>query len=454
MRGSQVSSGAHQKESHVSAPPIVSAEPVSSAGESRGKAWGFTGLLMFLYIVNWADKAVLGLVAQPLAEELGLSASQIGLIGSAFFVAFTVGNLAAGLLNRWMALKWSLAVLAAGWSFAMLPVPFAAGFTVLLLSRMLLGFLEGPSSPIVHTALYSWHPREKRGVPSACITASASLAKIAVAPALALVVAAFGWRAAFFVLAAAGLVWLLVWLPTWTPGPYGEDKASRPAGTSDEPSVPWAKVLLSPTFLGSALAAMVMYALVTVVLTWLPSYFELGLGYSRVQAGAMFGFPSIASLVAMFALTLISDRLIARGATSRTLRGIVPSVGLLACGISMALLPMIGTPALAVALVSIGYSFGSAIFPLFNAALSEIVPPRQLAGMLGVYMAVMALGGIYGPYLTGVIVDNAGSPAAGYAQAFQILGVMAIVGGLAALLWVNPERDKVRLRGVHVAAKG
>ncbi|QYN40703.1 MFS transporter [Pseudonocardia sp. DSM 110487] len=409
---------------------------------------------MFLYIVNWADKAVLGLVAQPLAEELGLSASQIGLIGSAFFVAFTVGNLAAGLLNRWMALKWSLGLLAVGWSFAMLPVPFAAGFTVLLLSRMLLGFLEGPSSPIVHTALYSWHPREKRGLPSACITASASLAKIAVAPALALVVAAFGWRAAFFVLAAAGLVWLLVWLPSWTPGPYGEDKASRPAGTSEEPSVPWAKVLLSPTFLGSALAAMVMYALVTVVLTWLPSYFELGLGYSRVQAGAMFGFPSIASLVAMFALSLISDRLIARGATSRTLRGIVPSVGLLACGLSMALLPLIGTPALAVAVVSIGYSFGSSIFPLFNAALSEIVPPRQLAGMLGVYMAVMALGGIYGPYLTGLIVDNAASPAAGYTQAFQILGVMAIVGGVAALLWVNPERDKVRLRGVHVATKG
>jgi MFS family permease len=435
----------------VSATTVLGTEPVSSAGESRAKAWGFTGLLMFLYVVNWGDKAVFGLVAQPLAEELHLSASQIGLIGSAFFVAFTVGNLVAGLLNRWMALKWSLALLAVGWSFAMLPVPFAAGFTLLLLSRMLLGFLEGPSSPIVHTALYSWHPREKRGVPSACITASASLAKIAVAPALALVVAAFGWRAAFFVLAIVGIAWLVIWLPTWSPGPYGEDKATRQAGASDEPSVPWAKVMLSPTFVGSALAAMVMYALVTVVLTWLPSYFELGLGYSRVQAGAMFGFPSIASLVAMFALSLISDRLIARGATSRTLRGIVPSVGLLVCGVSMALLPAIGTPAVAVAVVSIGYSFGAAIFPLFNAALSEIVPPRQLAGMLGVYMAVMALGGIYGPYLTGVVVDNAANPAAGYAQAFQILGVMALVGGLAALFWVNPERDKARLRGIHVS---
>lgn len=37
---------------------------------------------MLLYIVNWADKAVYGLVAQPLAEELGLTSSQIGFIGA------------------------------------------------------------------------------------------------------------------------------------------------------------------------------------------------------------------------------------------------------------------------------------------------------------------------------------------------------------------------------------
>ncbi|WP_211259801.1 MFS transporter [Streptomyces violens] len=427
--------------------PGTRAAPAPSAGESRAKAWGFTGLLMLLYIVNWADKAVFGLVAQPLAEELHLNSSQIGLIGSSFFLTFTVGNLVAGLLNRWTALKWSLALLAVGWSIAMLPLVVSATFTVLLLSRMLLGFLEGPSGPIIHTALYSWHPREKRGLPSACITACASIAKIAVAPALAVVVAAYGWRTAFVVLAAAGLVWLVIWLPTWTPGPYGEDKAAKATGAADEPAVPWAKVLLSPTFLGAALAVMSMYALVTVVLTWLPSYFEMGLGYSRVQAGTMFGFPSIASIVVMFGLSWIGDRLIGRGATSRVLRGIVPSVALIVCGATMALLPSIGTPAAAVAVVSIGYAFGASIFPLFNAGLAEIVPPRQLASTLGIFMALMSLGGVYGPYLTGWIVDQAANPAVGYGRAFQIFGAMVLVGGLAALLGVNPERDAARLRG-------
>lgn len=425
---------------------VVPVSESSGDGRTRTRAWGFTALLVALYVVNWGDKAVLGLAAQPLAEELGLRASQIGLVGSAFFLTFTLGGFLAGPLDRWMTLRWSIALLAIGWSIAMLPVVLAATFSVLLASRMLLGLLEGPSSALLHTAVYSWHPREKRGVPSACLTAAASVAKIVVAPGLALIMAVYGWRAMFVVLAVVGLVWLLAWFPAWRPGPYGEDRSAR-ATADDEPNVPWAKVLTAPTFLGGTLAVLGMYALVSVVLTWLPSYFELGLGYTRVQAGTMFGFPSIASLVMLFLLTGISDRLIARGATSRVLRGVVPSVGLLVCGVAMTLLPVIGTPWVAVLVVSVGYSFGASIFPLFNSGLSEIVPPRQLAGTLGVFLAVMSVGGLAGPYVTGLVVDAAASKAEGYATAFQVFGIVAIVGALIALLTVNPERDRARLRG-------
>lgn len=438
------------------APTLPPKATVAPGQESRAKAWGFTGLLVALYIVNWGDKAVLGLAAQPLKEELGLTASQIGLVGSAFFLTFTIGGFFAGTLNKFMALRWSLAFLVVGWSVAMLPLIFSATFIVLLLSRMLLGLLEGPSSALIHTGAYSWHPREKRGLPSACLTAAASIAKIIIAPALALLMATQGWRAAFLVLAGIGIVWLLVWLPTWKLGPYGEDKSSLKAKAAaaaaadsapeiQEPVPSWGKIFTTWTFMGGALAVMSMYALVSVVLTWLPSYFETGLGYGRVEAGAMFGFPSIASLVVMFTIAPFTDRMLARGATSRLGRGIMPAIGLLACGISMAVLPLIGTPAIAVAVVSIGYALGAAVFPLFNSAISEIVPARLTAGTLGIFLAIMSLGGLIAPYLTGVIVDGAATPAEGYAQAFQVFGIFAIIGGAAALLGVNPERDRAKL---------
>ncbi|MEV4729726.1 MFS transporter [Saccharopolyspora sp. NPDC049426] len=429
----------------------LTAEVSDPGGGTRGKAWRLTGLLVLLYVVNWADKAVLGIVAQPLAKELGLSASQIGLVGSAFFLTFTVGGFFAGMLDKYTTLKWSMVLLSIGWAAAMLPTVFAATFAVLLFSRMFLGFTEGPSSALIHTGTYSWHPREKRGLPSACITGASSIAKIVVAPVLALVVAQFGWRAAFLVLAVAGVAWCAIWLPSWEVGPYGEEKASRQPGGA-VPDVPWRRIILTPSFLGGAAAIFAMYALVTVVLTWLPSYFEVGLGYSAVQAGSMFGFPSIASLVLMFALSFTSDRLIARGATSRVLRGLLPSAGLVICGAAMTTLPLLDTPWVAVAVVSVGYAFGASIFPLFNSAISEIVPPQQLAGTLGVFMAIMSTGGLLGPYLTGLIVDGAASAADGYALAFQIFGIIALVGGTIALLAVNPERDKARLMGARAAA--
>lgn len=418
----------------------------ATAGESRKIAWGFTWLVITLYIINWGDKAVLGLVAQDLKDEIGITEAQIGLTASAFFVLYIIGNLGAGLINRTMALRWSLALLAIGWSLAMFPIVMSATFTVLLLSRMFLGLLEGPAQPLVHTAVYSWHPREKRGLPSAAITMSASFAKLLVAPALAFVAAAYGWRWAFLSLAVAGTAWLVLWLPTWRLGPYGGEAVKGASSASDEPNVPWAKVVTSGTFLGAWLASMPMYAVVAAVLTFLPSYFERGLGFSRIQAGSMFGVPSIASMITLVGMTFISDRLITRGASSRMLRGVVPTIGMMICSVALISLPYVGEKYTAVAWVSIGYALGVTVLPLFNAALSEIVPPKQIAGTLGIFMALQALGGVYGPYLAGAIVQGAGGTT-GYSLAFQVFGVMTFVGAIAALLFVNPERDKVRLRG-------
>lgn len=430
--------------------PLVSPEV---GGESRVRAWGLTGILVLLVVVNWADKAVFGLVAQPLATEFGLTSAQIGLVGSAFFLAFTVGGFFAGVLHKWMSLRWLLLLLCLAWAASMVPLVVVTGFTMLLISRMALGFFEGPSGALIHTGAYSWHPVEKRGLPGAFLASGASIAKILIAPLMALAVANWGWRSTFLILAMVSVVWSVVWLVTWQGGPYGKRPVKKAAANVDtaaptaDPKVPWSRILRTPTFLGALAAVFTMYALVTVVLTWLPSYFEVGLGYSRVQAGTMFGIPSIAGLFFMFLCTSVSDRLLVRGASSRVLRGIVPGIALLLCGVALITMPYIQTPIVAVMVVSIGYGVGTVIIPLFNAAISEICPPQQMAGVLGVFMAMMATGGLIAPYLTGVIVDNAATPAGGYASAFQIFGIAAVIGAVIALLTVNSDRDRARILG-------
>ena len=443
MRGAP---GAHENPG-ASAPEAAKAPTL---GVTPGRAWGMTGLVIFLYVVNYADKAVLGIIAQPLAREFGMSSSQIGLVGSLFFVTFTVGGFLAGPLNKFMTLRWSLLALGLIWSVIMLPLIVSASFGMLIVTRMLLGLAEGPSSALMHTATYSWHPPAKRGLPGAFLVGAASVAKIALAPVLALITVEWGWRAALISLSVLGFVWMACWLIGWKEGPY-TTKAVKDVGaavdTATEPSVPWRKILLNRTFLSCALMIAVVYALTTVVLTWLPSYFEVGLGYSALQAGSMFALPSIVGLVLMISSGAVTDRLRGKGYRSRVVRIIVPAIGVLICGLVLVFLPSIGTPILAVAVVSIGYGFGAIAIPLINAAISELCPPQQTAGTMGVFLALMATGGLVAPYATGVIVDNAATAADGYATAFQAIGVLGALAAVLVLVLANPERDRALIRG-------
>lgn len=428
----------------LTSPPAAA---VASGTESRRKAWSLTALLVVLYVVNYGDKAAFGIIAQSLKDELGISAAQIGLVGSLFFFAFTIGGFFAGALNRWLSLRSVLIALSLVWALAMLPLVVSATFAVLVVSRMLLGLAEGPSSALIHTATYSWHTPQKRGFPGALLASAASIAKIALAPLLAYLSVTYGWRSALITMAVIGVVWCFFWTRYWEVGPYIPAKAAKHSVDPDEePRVPWRKILLTRTFISGALLVASIYALVTVVLTWLPSYFEVGLGYSRLQSGSMLAVPSIAGLISLIGGTLLSDRLLARGWSSRFVRIIAPSACVVVGGGILCFLPAISNVAGAVAIVSIGYGVGVVVLPLCNAAVSEICPPQQTAGTLGIFLALMAVGGLVGPSVTGLIVEAAATPGLGYATAFQVLGVASAVCATITLIFADPDRDKALVR--------
>ncbi|MQA97079.1 MAG: MFS transporter [Streptosporangiales bacterium] len=419
-------------------------------------AWTITGMLVFFIVVNWADKAVLGIVAQPLKEDIGITTEQIGFIGSAFFALFAVSGLASGWLASRFSPKWSLTLLALLWSVTQLPMLFSATVTALFISRVALGAAEGPAGALSQSAAFEWFPKHKRGMPASWISAGASIAKIGIAPVLTWIVIAFGWRAAFISLAIFGVVWSALWLMISRPGPYAPKKdapaATAETGTADavlSQRIPYKKIMLTPTFLGGLVGAFTMYGLVTVVLTWLPSYFEEGLGFSRGQAGAMFGLPSISAMIMMIGVNGLADRMLTRGASSRVARGMVGAGALLVGGALLATLPYVPGQWGPVIVVVMGYGIGCIATPLLAATISSISPPKQTAGVLGIFLALQNCGGLVAPALTGVLVGAAATPAEGYAFAFQVFGRMAVAGGIILALTVNPARDaeRIGLRG-------
>jgi ACS family D-galactonate transporter-like MFS transporter len=64
-------------------------------------AWLIVALLFLFMLINFADKAVIGIAAIPIMQELQLSPRQFGLIGSSFFLLFSVSAIVTGfVVNR------------------------------------------------------------------------------------------------------------------------------------------------------------------------------------------------------------------------------------------------------------------------------------------------------------------------------------------------------------------
>jgi ACS family D-galactonate transporter-like MFS transporter len=78
----------------ATATPPVSTVPLE---RSRSRRWVIVASLFLFMLINFADKAVLGLVAVPMMHDMQLTHAQFGLVGSAFFVLFSLSGIAVGL---------------------------------------------------------------------------------------------------------------------------------------------------------------------------------------------------------------------------------------------------------------------------------------------------------------------------------------------------------------------
>ena len=54
------------------------------------KAWIVIALLFLLTVISNADKAIIGFASVPIIEELGLTPEQWGMVGSVFFLLYSL----------------------------------------------------------------------------------------------------------------------------------------------------------------------------------------------------------------------------------------------------------------------------------------------------------------------------------------------------------------------------
>jgi MFS family permease len=79
-------------------------------------SWLMVALLFLFMLVNFADKAVIGIAAVPMMQELQLSPREFGLIGSSFFLLFPVSAVITGFIVNRVETRWALLVMALVWA--------------------------------------------------------------------------------------------------------------------------------------------------------------------------------------------------------------------------------------------------------------------------------------------------------------------------------------------------
>src|ERR1044071_1938566 len=122
-------------------------EKARPAAPAKG-AWLTVGLLFLFMVINFADKAVIGIAAVPLMDELHLSPREFGLLGSSFYLLFAVSAIVTGFIVNRVETRWALLLMGLVWALTQFPMLGAVGFATVMASRIALGAGEGPAYPV------------------------------------------------------------------------------------------------------------------------------------------------------------------------------------------------------------------------------------------------------------------------------------------------------------------
>ncbi|BCT77651.1 putative transporter YybO [Sinomonas cyclohexanicum] len=442
----------------------VHRDPTVKAARPRGKTrWSIALLMGFGILINYVDRLSISVTQKPLTDEFGLTATEFGVLSSAFLWSYAIMQIPSGMLLDRFGVKKVWGASAVLWTVASVLTAIASGAWVIILARVFLGVAEAPAFPGAMKATGLWFPRHERGLCTAIFDSGTRLANVLGLPLIAFTVATWGWREAFWLQAVLSLVFLGAFLWRYR-GPKHHlakgklsaeeyDYIIKGGATSEDvrPASDWKTIgyLLRQRkvwglSLGLAGAGYVLWML----LTWLPGYMQTSMNQSILQSGIYAAVPALAMFVSE--LTIGGwwvDRVIGRGANPDRVRK-----GVLVAGMIVALFTVgaafSNNPVSAIIWIAIG-SAGIALVYVTSNSLPALIAPEGSAGSLAAIVnCVNLLAGVAAPIVTGFIVDATGH----FLYAF-IIGGIALIGGLASYLLLMGRIEPIPAQAVTVAAE-
>jgi len=262
---------------------------VSSVAPGRAYSLYVLILLTLVYITNFVDRIVLGILVGPIKAELALSDSQLGLLGGTAFALFYT---ALGIPVGWWADRASrVRIMTAAlvcWSLFTALTGSAGSFLTLFLARLGVGVGEAGGVAPAYALIADYFRPGWRARALGCFSLGVPIGSALAYLLGGYLTTVFSWRAVFIWLGGAGLLIAPLLLLTVREPERGRLDAAPAAGAAPLALV-WRTLAAKPAFwllsLGAGCGSLMGYGL----LFWLPSFFIRSDGLSVLQASRLLG---------------------------------------------------------------------------------------------------------------------------------------------------------------------
>jgi MFS family permease len=398
-------------------------------------------LLALVILINYVDRGNLATAAPLIQDELGLSATQIGLLLSAFFWSYVPAQILAGWLSERINPYRTLALGLALWAAATAVSGLASGFVSLLVLRVVLGLGESAAFPCTGKLLAQHLPPEKLGMANGLTLVGLGLGPAFGTFAGGLLMVEIGWRSVFLLFGLISLLWLLPWWATT------RDASARVMIPSDDRAPSYLTIMRCPQAWGASIGHFSSNYALYFVISWLPLYLVKARGLSVAHMAEIGGLIYVVYAFGTYASGWLVDRLIQAGLNASRVRR-VSIIGSLTVAAACFIGTAVGDVAVSIgSLFVAGAAFGFGTSNVF--AVGQILAgPRAAGKWIGFQNCIANIAGIVAPLITGLVVDRTGQ----FFWAFVVAGAVMMAGMISWAILVpviSPVTFRSERKGIH-----
>jgi len=389
----------------TAAPKVADDTPSAAQQVLMGQRAYVLFILVVVYTFNFIDRQIVGILAVPIKADLGLTDSQLGLMGGLAFALFYTGlGIPIAMLADRFSRTWIMTIALAVWSAMTAACGLAQNFWQLFLARLGVGVGEAGGVAPAYSLIADYFPSQQRARALSIYSFGIPIGSALGIFFGGLIASVVDWRWAFFAVGLAGLVLAPIFRMTVAEPERGAFDPV-PKSTAHPKIGEIIRVLVGkPSFwllsFGAACSSMMGYGL----FFWIPSFLVRSFELTLVQASMSYGaVVLVGGLIGIWAGGWSADRF---GQEKRSNYAKIPALAFLFTAPFFALTMMLDTLAAVMVALVVPTALSLAWLGPVISAFQHLVPPKMRATASAVFLFINNLIGIgVGTWAIGALSD-------------------------------------------------